>query len=386
MPEKFLPIAQPDISEAEIADVIETLRSGWITYGPKTQQFEAEFAQSVGTEHAVGLNSCTAGLHLALLAAGIGPGDEVITTPLTFCATANVIVHVGATPILADVSEDDLNLDPEAVASKISRRTRAIIPMHYGGQPCRMDQLLSLARTHDLRVIEDAAHATGAAYNGQLIGSIGDATAFSFYPTKNMTTSEGGMLTTNDSNIAEKARILRKHGLSTDAWKRHTVEGSSLYDVVAPGFNYCMTDVQAALGRGQLMRLPEMNAARGRLAARYDTGLSSVEEIETPNRRSDVVHAWHLYTVRLRLEGLRIDRNQFDAELRKRSIGTAVTFIPIHYHSFYREGFNFHKGDYPVAEGAFERLISLPLFPAMTDADVDRVVAAIEEIVDQNRI
>ena len=194
------------------------------------------------------------------------------------------------------------------------------------------------------------------------------------------------MLTTNDSNIAEKARILRKHGLSTDAWKRHTVEGSSLYDVVAPGFNYCMTDVQAALGRGQLMRLPEMNAARGRLAARYDTGLSSVEEIETPNRRSDVVHAWHLYTVRLRLEGLRIDRNQFDAELRKRSIGTAVTFIPIHYHSFYREGFNFHKGDYPVAEGAFERLISLPLFPAMTDADVDRVVAAIEEIVDQNRI
>ncbi len=386
MPEKFLPIAQPDISEAEIADVVETLRSGWLTYGPKTQQFEAEFAKSVGAEHAVGLNSCTAGLHLALLAAGIGPGDEVITTPLTFCATANVIVHVGASPILADVSEDDLNLNPDAVAAKISPRTRAIMPMHYGGQPCRMDELLDLARAHELVVIEDAAHAAGAAYDGRPIGSVGDATAFSFYPTKNMTTSEGGMLTTNDSAIADKARILRKHGLSTDAWKRHTIEGSSLYDVVAPGFNYSMTDVQAALGRGQLQRLPEMNADRARLAKRYTDGLGSTKEVEAPSLRLDVVHAWHLYTVRLRLESLRIDRNQFDTELRKRSIGTAVTFIPIHYHSFYREGFDFHKGDYPVAEKAFERLISLPLFPTMTEADVDRVVQAIEEIVERNRV
>lgn len=386
MPEKFLPIAKPDISEAEIADVVETLRSGWLTYGPKTQQFEAEFAQSVGTEHAVGLNSCTAALHLALLGAGIGPGDEVITTPLTFCATANVIVHVGASPILADVSEDDLNLDPQAVAAKITPRTRAIMPMHYGGQPCRMDQLLDLARAHDLVVVEDAAHAAGASYNGRPIGSVGDATAFSFYPIKNMTTSEGGMLTTNNSTIAEKARILRKHGLSTDAWKRHTLEGSSLYDVIAPGFNYSMTDVQAALGRGQLKRLPNMNAARSRLAQRYSDGLGSIAELETPSTRSDLVHAWHLYPIRLKLEMLSKDRNQFESELRNRSIGTAVNFIPIHYHSYYREGFGFHKGDYPVAERAFDRLISLPLFPTMTNADVDRVVDAIEDIVEHNRI
>ena len=325
-------------------------------------------------------------MHLALLAAGIGPGDEVITTPLTFCATANVIVHAGASPILVDVSEDDLNLDPDAVAAKISSRTRAIMPMHYGGQPCRMDQLLDLARAHNLLVIEDAAHAAGAAYNGRPIGSVGDATAFSFYPIKNMTTSEGGMLTTNNSAIAEKARILRKHGLSTDAWKRHTLEGSSLYDVVAPGFNYSMTDVQAALGHGQLQRLPEMNMARSRLAQRYSDGLSSIAQLEIPSPRPDLLHAWHLYAIRLNLEMLRVDRNQFESQLRERSIGTAVNFIPIHYHSFYREGFDFHKGDYPVAEGAFDRLISLPLFPTMTNADVDRVVEAIEDIIENNRI
>ncbi len=385
MSDEFLPIARPNVSEAEIAEVIDSLRSGWITYGPKTQQFEAEFAEFVGAEHAVGLNSCTAGMHLALIGAGIGPGDEVITTPLTFCATVNVIVHVGATPVLADVCADDLNIDPAAIEAKITPHTRAVMPMHYGGQPCRMDEILDIARRHDLRVIEDAAHASGAAYREQRIGAIGDAASFSFYPTKNMTTSEGGMLTTNDAEIADKARILRKHGLSTDAWKRHRPDGNSFYDVVAPGFNYCMTDVQAAIGRGQLQRLADFNARRTAIAERYTAGLSKIDAIETPSTREDVTHAWHLYAIRLRLEQLDIGRNEFEAELRKRKVGTSVNFIPIHYHAFYREGFGFHKGDYPVTEDAFERLLSLPMYPGLTDADVDRVVGAVEEIVEQHR-
>lgn len=385
MSDEFIPIARPEISEEEIAEVIDSLRSGWITYGPKTQQFEAEFAEAVGAKFAVGLNSCTAGMHLALIAAGIGPGDEVITTPITFSATVNVIVHVGATPVLADVCAEDLNIDPDAIAAKITPRTRALMPMHYGGQACRMDEIMDLARRHNLTVIEDAAHAAGAAYRGRQIGSIGHASAFSFYPTKNMTTSEGGMLTTDDSELAEMTRVLRKHGLSTDAWKRHRPDGNSFYDVIAPGFNYAMTDIQAAIGRGQLKRLPEFNARRTEIAARYTEGLEGIEEIETPVTRPEVTHSWHLYVIRLKLEGLRIGRNEFEKELRARKIGTSVNFIPIHYHSYYREGFGFHKGDYPVAEDAFERMLSLPMYPGMTDKDVDRIVAAVEEIVEQHR-
>jgi len=383
--EEFIPIGRPDISEDEIAEVIDSLRSGWITYGPKTQQFEAEFAAAVGAKHAVGLNSCTAGMHLALLGAGIGPGDEVITTPLTFCATVNVIVHAGATPILADVCDEDLNIDPDGIAAKITPRTKAIMPMHHGGQACRMDEIMDLARRHNLVVIEDAAHAAGAAYRGRPIGSIGDAAAFSFYPTKNMTTSEGGMLTTDNDDIAEMARVLRKHGLSTDAWKRNRPDGNSFYDVVAPGFNYAMTDVQAAIGRGQLRRLPEFNARRAEIAARLTARFESIDVIETPRVRPEVDHSWHLYVIRLKLEGLRVSRNEFEQELRVRKIGTSVNFIPIHYHSYYREGFGFHKGDFPVAEDAFDRMLSLPMYPGMTDADIDRIATAVEEIVEQHR-
>ena len=385
MSEDFLPVARPDISEDEIAAVAEVLRSGWLTYGPKTQALEAEFAAFAGAKHAVAVTSCTAAMHLALLAAGVGPGDEVITTPLTFAATVNVIVHAGARPVLADVCPDDLNIDPDAVAARLTPRTRAIMPVHYGGQPCRMDELLGIARDHGLRVIEDAAHAAGASYRGKPVGSIGDATAFSFYAIKNMTTGEGGMLATDDDELAEKARLLRAHGLSTDAWKRYTAAGSAFYDVAMPGFNYRMTDFQAAIGRGQLARLPAFNAARARLAARYNQRLAAVEELETPGTRPEVVHAWHLYPLRLRRERLRISRDEFVTELRQRGIGSSVHFIPIHYHAYYREGFAFQRGDFPVAEDAFERLISLPLFPLMTDADVDRVADAVEEIVGQYR-
>ena len=385
MSDDFLPFARPDLSEDEIAAAVEALRSGWLTYGPKSQAFEADFARAAGVEHAVAVSSCTAALHVALLAAGIGAGDEVITTPLTFAATANVIVHAGATPVLADVSADDLNLDPAAVASKITPRTRAIMPVHYGGQPCRMDELLEIGRRRGLRVIEDAAHAAGASYAGRPVGCLGDATAFSFYATKNMTTGEGGMLTTDDTELAEKARLLRAHGLSADAWKRFTAAGSAFYEVTTPGFNYRMTDFQAALGRGQLARLGEINATRGRLAVRYDRRLDGVAEVETPATRPEVEHAWHLYALRLRLERLRISRDVFVEELRQRGVGTSVHFIPIHYHAYYREGFGFNKGDFPVAEDAFERLISLPLYQSMSEADVDRVATAVAEIVDAHR-
>lgn len=385
MSDDFLPFAVPDISESEIEDVVDTLRSGWITYGPKTQDFEREFAASIGVKHALATNSCTAAMHLALLSAGIGPGDEVITTPLTFCATANVIVHVGAMPVLADVCADDLNIDPDAMAAKITSRTRAIMPVHYGGQACRMDEILAIARRHNLRVIEDAAHASGSSYKGRAVGTLGDATAFSFYATKNLATGEGGMLATNDDEIAHKVNMLRSHGLSSDSWKRYTATGSAFYEVEAPGFNYRMPDIMSAIGRGQLSRLGKMNARRAELAAAYTKGLDAVDAIETPSTRDDVVNSWHLYAIRLRLEALNINRDAFVTELRARGIGTSVHFIPIHYHAFYREGFGFNRGDYPVAEAAYDRLISLPLHPRMTDAEVQRVCIAVEEIVAANR-
>jgi len=383
--EDFLPFFKPDVSEEEIAEVVDTLRSGWLTYGPKSQAFEREFAEAVGAKHAVAVNSCTAAMHLSLLAAGVGPGDEVITTPLTFASTANVIVHAGATPVLADVCADDLNIDPAQIERRITPKTRALIPVHLAGQPCRMDEIQEIARRHDLIVVEDAAHAHGAAYKGRPIGSIGDATCFSFYATKNMTSAEGGMIATDDDDLAEKVRVLRSHGLSSDAWKRYSASGSAFYEVTAPGFNYRTTDVNAALGRGQLARLPEHNAQREALVRHYNQRLAGLDAVETPSARNDVSHVWHLYAVRLRLELLDIDRDAFVAELRTRGIGTSVHFIPIHYHAFYREGFGFKRGDFPVAEDAYSRLISLPLFPGMRESDIDRVAGAIEDIVAVHR-
>lgn len=380
-----LPYNRPDITEEEIAAVVETLRSGWLTTGPRVARFEEEFAAYVGARHAVAVNSATAALHLALDAAGIGPGDEVITTPLTFAACANVIVQQGARPVLADVSPDDLNLDPEQVERRITPRTRAVMAVHYAGQPCRMDALLAIARRHGLFLIEDAAHAAGAAYRGQMIGSLGDATAFSFYATKNLTTGEGGMLTTNRPEVAERARLMTLHGMSRDAWKRYAHGGSWYYEVVAPGYKYNMSDLQAALGLVQLRRLATMNARRAVLAARLTAHLSDCEAVQPPAARPEVQHVWHLYVIRLRLEMLRIDRAAFIEELARRGIGTSVHFIPIHYHPYYREGFGFRRGDFPVAEDAYERIVSLPLYPAMSEADVDRVAEAVRDVVRAHR-
>ena len=383
--EPFLPFAPPDIGQDEIDAVAEVLRSGWLTGGPKVRAFEEAFRSLTGASHAVALSSCTAGLHLALLAAGIGPGDEVVTTPLTFAATVNVILHVGAKLVLADICEDDCNIDPADVARRITPRTKAIIPVHYGGQPARMDELLALGREHGLRIIEDAAHAVGASYKGRPIGALSDAAVFSFYPTKNITTGQGGMLTTDDEELAERVRLLSLHGLSKNAWDRYSEQGSWAYQVLAPGFNYVMTDIAAAIGLRQLERLEAFQARRAYLAAEYDRLLADLPEVIRPRVRDGVVHSWHLYAIRIDTERLDTTRERFIEELRERGIGTSVHYIPIHFHPYFRETLGLKEGDYPVTERVFAGLVSLPLYPRMQDADVVRVSNAVREIVGEAR-
>jgi dTDP-4-amino-4,6-dideoxygalactose transaminase len=384
MADDYLPYCQPSVDEEEIAGVVEVLRSGWLTTGPRTHEFEREFATAVSSSHAVAVNSGTSALHLALAAAGIGPGDEVITTPLTFCACANVIVQLGATPVLADICSDDLNIDPDQVERRITPRTRAIMAVDFAGQPCRFDALRDLASRHHLFLLEDAAHSTGASYRDQPVGSIADATAFSFYPTKNMTTGEGGMLTVASDELEQRARVLALHGMSRDAWRRYQKDASWAYDVVAAGFKYNMSDIQAALGLVQLRRLDELNQARAALAQRYAALLQSCDAIELPASRPEVQRTWHLYVIRLRLEALRIDRSAFIEALAERGIGTSVHFIPIHHHSYFREGFGFSAADLPITEQVFPEIVSLPLYPRMTEADVERVASAVGAIAEAN--
>jgi len=383
--EPFLPFAKPEIGQEEIDEVVDTLRSGWLTGGPKVQAFEQGFREVTGAAHAVALSSCTAGLHLALLACDIGPGDEVVTTPLTFAATVNVILHVGAKPVLADVREEDYNIDLAEVERLITPRTKAIMPVHYGGQPCRMDELLALARDRGLRVIEDAAHALGAQYRGRPIGALSDAAVFSFYPIKPITTGQGGMLTTDDEALAERVRLLSLHGLSKNAWNRYTETGTAEYQVLAPGFNYSMTDIQAAIGIHQLRRLEAFQARRTELAQQYDRLFSDLPEVIRPPVLDDIVHSWHLYPIRLDLDRLTISRSEAIDELRARGIGTSVHFIPIHFHPYYHDALGLRPGDFPVTERIYAGLISLPLYPRMDDSDAERVAGAVREIVEASR-
>jgi dTDP-4-amino-4,6-dideoxygalactose transaminase len=383
--EAFLPYNRPDILEDEISEVVDTLRSGWITTGPKTKEFEARFASYVRARNAIAVNSCTGALHVALAAAGVGPGDEVIVPTMTFCATANVVVHVGATPVIVDVEPDTLNVDPTAIERAITPRTRAIIPVHLYGHPCDMERILQIADTRQLLVVEDAAHAVGAEWNGTRIGSLGHATAFSFYATKNLTTAEGGMITTNDDEYAAAMRIWSLHGISHDAWKRYSSEGSWYYEMTVPGLKYNMTDMQSALGLHQLARLEGMTEQRSALAAQYADGLGDLAEIELPAHRRGIRHAWHLYPIRLRLEMLAIGRSQFIEELRAEGIGTSVHFIPLHRHPYYRDRFSLMPRDLPVADHAYERLVSLPLYTQMTEQDTDDVIEAVRRIVQRNR-
>jgi len=382
--ERFLPFCLPDIGQDEIDEVVDSLESGWITTGPKTKLFERRFREYVGSKHAIAVNSCTAGLHLALVAAGIGEGDEVITTPLTFCSTANVIVHQRATPVLADIGEEDFNIDPKEIRKRITSRTRAIIPVHMAGQPCDMDAILQIARDHSLLVIEDAAHAVGAKYNGRMMGSIGDVTVFSFYATKNLTTAEGGMITTDNKELAEMMRILSLHGISADAWKRYSAEGSWYYEVLYPGYKYNMTDIQSSLGLHQLSRLEGFIETRERYAQMYTEAFADMPEIITPRVRPDVRHAWHLYIIRLSLRELGMDRSQFIDALRAENIGTSVHFIPIHLHPYYQSSYGFKLGDFPRAETVYESIVSLPLYTRMTERDVHDVISAVKRVVAQH--
>jgi len=378
----FLPFSPPAISEAEIEAVVDTLRSNWITTGPKTKRFETEFSQYVGAQAALALNSCTAGLHVALATCDIGPGDEVITTPMTFCASANVIEHVGARPVLADVEPDTLTLDPRRVAEAITPKTKAILPVHYAGHPTDMKPIMELARQHGLVVIEDAAHSLPASYEGQKIGTIGDFTAFSFYATKNLTTAEGGMLTGSPEKM-DRARVISLHGMNRDAWKRYTAEGNWYYEVVEPGFKYNMTDIQAAIGLVQLERLAEMQARRREIVAQYHSAFSTIDALQTPTERPNVESAWHLYVLRLNLDRLKINRAAFIEQLKERQIGTSVHFIPVHLHPYYRDKYGFKPEDLPVAYQEYQRIVSLPLHPGLTDDEVLDVIAAVTDVCEE---
>jgi perosamine synthetase len=380
-----IPFYRPDVGEEEIAAVVETLRSGWLTVGPRTQRFEDEFAKTIGCAHAVAVSSCTAALHLALDALDLKPGDEVITSTHTFTATGAVIVHAGARPVLVDCTADTLNLDPREITRKVTPRTRAIVPVHFAGHPAAMDEILQIAKSHQLTVIEDAAHALPASYHGRPVGTIGDVTAFSFYATKNITTGEGGMLTAADDSLAERLRSRRLHGMSRDAWRRYSTDGSWRYDVTYPGFKYNMTDIAAAIGLVQLRRLPALHRRRRHLAALYDEMLVDVPELELPVTHADVEHAWHLYVVRLRPRQLRIHRDELIELLKAEGVPTQVHFIPLHLHSYYRDAFGYRPEDFPVASAAAERILSLPFFTLMSDDDVGYVATTLRRILNANR-
>jgi perosamine synthetase len=380
-----LPYHRAWIGDEEIAAVAETLRSGWLTMGPQTFRFEAEFAEFLGAPHAVAVNSCTAALMLALDLLEIGPGDEVITSSMTFTATAAVAVHRGAKPVLVDCTADTMNLDVERAIEAVSPRTRAIVPVHMAGHPCDMDEILALARRHNLAVIEDAAHALPASYRGRRIGTVGDFTAFSFYAGKNMTTGEGGMLTTARADWAAELRSRRLHGLSRDAWARHSAAGSWRYDVVYPGYKYNMTDLNAAIGLQQLVRLPAMQERRLALVGRYREGLADVAEIALPVARDYVESAWHVFVIRLDTERLSIGRDEVMAALKADGVMTSVTFIPLHLHSYYRNRFGYRPEDFPNATALADSIISLPLYPRMEPGDVDRVCDALRRVVSAHR-
>ncbi|MEZ6128439.1 MAG: DegT/DnrJ/EryC1/StrS family aminotransferase [Planctomycetaceae bacterium] len=380
MRDTFLPFAPPLIGEQEIEEVIDTLRSGWLTSGPKTRQFAEEFAACTQAPGALTVNSCTAALHLSLVALDIGVGDEVITTPLTFAASVNVIEHVGARPVLVDVEPDTLNIDPAQIELAITPATKAIIAVHYAGHPVELDAIRAIAKRQNIHLIEDAAHAIGAAYRGQPIGSGSNPTCFSFYATKNLTTGEGGMLT-GDDEFLDRARMLSLHGMSREAWSRYAAGGKWAYDIVAPGYKYNMPDLQAAIGLQQLKRFESMQQRRRDIVAQYQTAFENDPAFQTPVCRAHVTHAWHLYVLRLRDDNATINRNSLIDELNARNIGTSVHFIPIHIHSYYANRYGWKPHDFPVALDSFNRMLSLPLSPKMTDRDVTDVIEAVTDIM-----
>jgi len=376
----FLPYGHQAIDEADIQAVVDVLRSEWLTTGPKVGEFEEAFAQRVGAMHAVSFTSGTAALHAAAFSAGLKPGDEAITTPMTFAATANCALYVGATPVFADVSPDTLNLDPNQIAQKISSKTRVILPVDYAGHPADLSLILEIARKNNLVVIEDASHAVGAESQKRLVGSIADMTVFSFHPVKHITTGEGGMVTTNNPQFAETLRRFRNHGISSDARQRQAA-GQWYYEMVLLGFNYRLPDIACALGLEQLKKLDANLARRREIARRYTAAFEKISAVTSPAVREDVNPAWHLYPIRLQLKDLKADRAEIFRALRAENIGVNVHYIPVHLHPYYRDRFGFRGGEFPIAEDAYQRLISLPMFHGMSDRDVNDVIEAMNKII-----
>lgn len=377
----FLVFGSPRIEEDEIAEVVDSLRSGWLGTGPKVHQFEEEFKKFIGSKYALALNSCTAGLHLALLAAGIKPNDEIITTPMTFAATVNAILHVGAKPIFVDVDKSSMNICVNHLEKKITARTRAIIPVHMAGRPCDMDAIMKIAKKYNLLVIEDAAHAIEAVYKNRKIGNIGDLTVFSFYVTKNICTGEGGMITTNNSKFAELIELYALHGLDKGAWMRYSDKGFKHYQVVLPGFKYNMMDIQASLGIHQLKKVMAYHARRESIWKQYDAAFKNLPIfIPAPVNEEDI-HARHLYTILLDLDRLTADRDMIQQALYAENIGTGIHFIALHLHKYYQETFGFKRGDFPNAEFISDRTISLPLSAKLTDGDVADVIQGVKKVI-----
>lgn len=379
----FLPFALPDIGEDEISEVVNSLRSGWLTTGPKTKQFEADFAAFIGEgAEAISVNSATAGLHLALESIGIKPGDEVITTPYTFTATAEVVRYLGANPVFVDISSDNFNIDVNKIEAAITPRTKAIVPVHVGGLSCDMSGILSIAKKHDLRVVEDAAHALPATYGGELIGRLdSDIVVYSFYATKTITTGEGGMVVTRDAELAKRCRVMRLHGMSRDAFDRYTsTKPAWHYDIIAPGFKYNLTDIASSIGIHQLRKVWSFQKKRQQMAEFYDKNLADLPIILPPHSLKGDVHAWHLYAIRLH-QDCGISRNEFIQRMSDNGVGCSVHFIPLHIQPYWRDTYNLNPTDFPNALAAYENEVSLPIYTKMTTDDQERVVVAIKKVL-----
>jgi perosamine synthetase len=379
--EQTIPFHSADVGEEEAQAAAEVIRSGWLTMGPKTIEFEQKFASYVGAKHAMGVSSCTAALHLALDSIGLKQGDEVLVPTTTFTSTAEVVCYFKAKPVLVDVDAVSLCMDPADAERRITQKTRAVIPVHYAGQPCNMDAVSDMAKRHGLRVIEDAAHALPSSYHGVRIGAISELTAFSFYATKTLTTGEGGMVTTDNDDLATRIRMMRLHGIGRDAWKRYSAEGSWFYEVLDTGFKYNLTDIQSAIGIVQLAKCDRMRAARREVATRYTKEFAKERALQVPTVDDNCVSAWHLYPLRLNLDELTITRSEMIEKLKAHGIGTSVHFIPLHMQPYYRNAYGYRAEEFPVASKQYQRYLSLPIFPGMTSSQVDYVIESVLEII-----
>lgn len=381
----FVPLHRPFFDKNEEKEIIETLRSGWLTTAKRASRFESEFSQYVGSKYAVALNSCTAALHLSLICAGVKPGDEVIVSPFTFAASVNTIIHTGAVPVFVDIESDTLNIDPVKIKAKISGKTKAIIAVHFGGNACRMDEINEIARLNGLIVIEDAAHAVGTEYKGKRIGSVGNFTCFSFYANKNITTGEGGMLTTNSEIVAERARRLSLHGLSADAWSRFDKNGLPFYEIVEPGFKYNMPDLNAAIGIHQLKKLNKFQQNREKIVHIYNEHLCKINEIDIIVPPDYTKSSYYIYVIKLKLDMLSKNRDEIVRMLKDEGIGVSVHYNSVHLHKFYREKYNIRDNDFLESKRASESVITLPLYPSMIDKEVYFVIDKVEKVISKCR-